>query len=155
MQRLYSEFPAGYPGLGLLLLRLLTCGMLIRFEAHWVTAIVTESHTAAESLRCGLLIAAGVLILLGFLTTLAGLLAAVVEGAGAIFHIPHSANGGEPDWIYLLIITGTATVLTLIGPGGFSLDARFFGPKRFFIPLDSASLNSLGSDGEKSSHSRN
>jgi uncharacterized membrane protein YphA (DoxX/SURF4 family) len=155
MQRLYSEFPGGYPGLGLLLLRLLTCGMLIRFEGPWVTAIVTQSNTATESLRCGLLIAAGVLILLGFLTPLGGSVLAGTEGAGAIVQIVNSAYGGGPDWIYSLLIIGAACTLALTGPGGFSLDARTFGPRRFFIPLDSASLTSLGSKGQKSSHSQN
>ncbi len=152
MQRLYTEFPAAYPGLGLLLLRLLTCGMVIGFEGARVTAMVEESHTSAKSLSSGLLIAAGVLILAGFLTPVAALLVAFIEGVGAIFQIINSTNGGERDWIYSLLIVGTASALALTGPGGFSLDARMFGPKRLFIPLDnSARLHILSSNGRKAS----
>jgi len=132
MQRLYSEFPAAYPGLGLLLLRLVTCGILIKFGR--VTATLEESHTVAKSLPTDLLIAAGVLILAGFLTPIAGLLVAAVEGIGILQTI-NSAIGVERDWINSVLIAGAASTLTLTGPGGFSLDARIFGPKRFCIPM--------------------
>jgi uncharacterized membrane protein YphA (DoxX/SURF4 family) len=156
MQRLYSEFPGAYPELGLLLLRLLTCGMFISFEGVRLTAMVAESHTVVNSLLGVVLIAASVLVLAGFLTTVAGLLMAVIEGVGVIFQIVNPANGGELNWIYSLLIAGAASTLTLTGPGGFSLDARIFGPKPFFIPMDnSASLQVLSSGGQKSSRSRN
>ncbi len=152
MQRLYSEFPAAYPGLGLLLLRLLTCGMIIRFEGACVGAMGAGNHTFADSLRCGLLIAAGVLILAGFLTPVAGLLVAVIAGLAAIFHIVSSANDDGSDWIYSLLVAGTAGALTLTGPGGFSLDARIFGPKRVVIPTgNSGREHILGSSGQQSS----
>lgn len=138
MQRLYSEFPAGHPGFGLLLLRLLTCGMVIRLEGASVTAMVAESHTLAAFLPWGLLIAAGVLIFAGFLTPIAASVVTVTEAVSAIYKIAYSANGGESDWIYSLFTTGAAATLTLTGPGAFSLDARIFGPKRLFIPLDNS-----------------
>lgn len=134
MQRLYSEFPGAYPGAGLLLLRVLMCGMIIRLEGTCPNAVVSENHTFAESLPCGLLFAGSVLILTGFLTPVAGFLVALVEGAKAIFEMLNAVNGGQTDWVYSLFIAGAASSLVLTGPGGFSLDARIFGPRRLFIP---------------------
>jgi uncharacterized membrane protein YphA (DoxX/SURF4 family) len=113
---------------------------------------VAENRTVAESLSGGLWIGAGVLILAGFLTPVAGLLVAVVESVGAMFQIVNSTTGGESDWIYSLLIAGVAATLTLTGPGGFSLDARIFGPKRLFIPMGNPpSMHIASSNGQKPS----
>jgi uncharacterized membrane protein YphA (DoxX/SURF4 family) len=117
---------------------------------------IAGSHIVVQFLPGALLIAAGVLVLVGFLTPIASLVVGLVEGVAAVFQIINSENADERDWICSLLIAGAAATLTLTGPGGFSLDARIFGPKCFFIPAEnSASSRALGSSREKSSQPRN
>ena len=65
---------------------------------------------------------AGVLLLLGLWTPLAGIIVAFSELAVAVLH---QAN----PWICLLLMTFGAT-LAFIGPGAWSIDARLFGWKQ-------------------------
>ncbi|HKD06099.1 MAG TPA: hypothetical protein VKB79_09375 [Bryobacteraceae bacterium] len=135
MPRLYSEFPGGYAGLGLLLLRLMTCGMLLAFEWRGVAVIkAAESQEIVTTSLTVLLIAGGALLSLGLLTAIAGSVMASIEGAWAVFSAITSTDGLKGNWLYPFLIAGTLATVILVGPGGFSLDAYFFGPKRVEIP---------------------
>ncbi len=70
--------------------------------------------------------AAGVLLLAGLWTPLAGVLMAVMELGLAVFH---------PDdrWMHILV-GALGIVLAMLGPGAWSVDARLFGRKRIQIP---------------------
>ena len=136
MGKLFSEFPGSYPGLGLLLLRLVACGMLLAFE--WRGLAVTkamENHTTVKISLTILLIAGCALVLTGFLTTIGSLVVGSIEGAWAVFSAVSSIAGFNDRWLYPLLIVGTLTTLILAGAGAFSLDAYFFGPKRVEIPV--------------------
>ena len=136
MQKLYSEFPGGYPGLGLLFLRLVTCGALLTLE--WRGLAVTkaaENHTMVKIALAALLISGGALVLLGFLTTIGSLVLGSIEGVCAVYSALTSIAGRGDAWLYPLLIVGVLATLILAGPGGFSLDAYFFGPKTVRIPL--------------------
>ena len=136
MQKLYSEFPGGYPGLGLLFLRLVTCGMLLTFERGGLAVTkAAENHTAVKIALAVLLISGGALVLLGFLTTIGSLVVGSIEGVWAVYSAFTSIAGRADPWLYPLLIVGVLTALILAGPGGFSLDAYFFGPKSVRIPL--------------------
>jgi putative oxidoreductase len=126
LQRLFSTFASGWPGLGLLLLRLLTAVALIHFGIAGVLA--------APSLAIVILqitgIAAGVLLLIGLWTPVAGTLAAVVKVLIALSRF--SSHSGDP-WIAIIqAVLGTA--LAMVGPGAWSIDALLFGRKRIDIP---------------------
>jgi len=69
---------------------------------------------------------AGVLLLAGLWTPIAGLLAAVIE-LWCIFSQPVDAL------THILLIT-LIIALALLGPGAWSVDARLFGWKRIDIP---------------------
>src|SRR3974377_1559068 len=69
-----------------------------------------------------LLIGAGILLVAGLWTPIAGTIVALIE-LWKIFAIPHDA------WAYLFAAT-LAAALAMIGPGAWSLDARLFGWKR-------------------------
>jgi len=70
--------------------------------------------------------AAGMLLLAGLWTPIAGALAAGVELSCAF------AQPGDPLAHILLVTLGTA--VALVGPGAWSVDARIFGWKRINIP---------------------
>ena len=69
---------------------------------------------------------AGVLLLAGFWTPVAGLVMAAAEAGLAFLH------GGDPSMHILLGLLGAA--LAMLGPGAWSVDARLFGRKRIQIP---------------------
>jgi putative oxidoreductase len=68
-----------------------------------------------------LAIAAGILLLAGLWTPIAGVLLAIIEIWSALTH-PHD------PWSYILGTLGAA--LAMLGPGAWSVDARLFGWKR-------------------------
>jgi len=122
VQRLFSTFPEGWPGTGLLFLRT-------------VTAIPTVQHGIAGLLTAplpGLLIlqlvatGAAALLLVGFWTPVAGVLIGVAELALAFLH-------PTDPWMFIhLGVLGAA--LAMLGPGGWSVDAHLFGRKHIQIP---------------------
>lgn len=73
-----------------------------------------------------LAIAAGILLLAGLWTPVAGALLVIIEIWSAFLH-PHD------PWSYILLGT-LGAALALLGPGAWSVDARLFGWKRLEIP---------------------
>lgn len=126
MQRLFSRFAGGWPGLGLLLLRLLTAAALIRFGIAGVLAGPSLTIVILQIMGIG----AGVLLLAGLWTPVAGTLAAIVKVLIAVSRF--SSHSGDP-WIALIqAVLGTA--LAMLGPGAWSIDSLLFGRKRIDIP---------------------
>jgi putative oxidoreductase len=126
LQRLFSTFAGGSPGLGLLLLRLLTAVALIYFGI--VGALAAPSLTIVILQIIGA--AAGILLLTGLWTPVAGALAAVVKVWIALSHI--LSHSGDP-WIPIVQAV-LGAVLAMVGPGAWSIDARLFGRKRIDFP---------------------
>jgi hypothetical protein len=114
MQRLYSMFPRGLPGLALLLLRISVAGGVL------LNVYGQRGHLAAWLLVSSLLLAAT--LLAGILTPLVALLA-----LGANLAIPMSCNVGFQSAGHIAIATINALALCLLGPGSYSLDAFLFG----------------------------
>jgi uncharacterized membrane protein YphA (DoxX/SURF4 family) len=116
LQRLFSTFANGWPGLGLLLQRILVAVLLIRFGMVELSG-TSNSSAVITQIIAGL---AGTLLLLGLWTPVVGTLIAVIE-------LWVAANGSNP-WIPIVLATFGATV-AMIGPGAWSIDARLFGRK--------------------------
>jgi putative oxidoreductase len=126
VQRLFSGFADGWPGVGLLLLRLLTGVALI----HFGIANLREPPLLATVVLQIIGIGAGMLLLVGLWTPAAGALAAVVKVC--IAFLRYFSHSGDP-WIAILQAV-LGAVLAMVGPGAWSLDARLFGRKRIDMP---------------------
>ena len=123
LQRLFSTFPDGWPGFGLLLLRLgagiaLVCLAISGFLG------LGERVSIARHLIAGI---AGVFLATGLWTPVMGALIAADELWIALS--AYSAQREGP-WIHILLAVLTAGV-AMVGPGAWSVDARLFGRKRF------------------------
>jgi putative oxidoreductase len=75
-------------------------------------------------------IGAGILLLAGLGTPVAGTLAAIVNVWIALSM--YFSRSGDP-WIAILQ-AALGAVLAMVGPGAWSIDARLFGRKRMNIP---------------------
>jgi uncharacterized membrane protein YphA (DoxX/SURF4 family) len=129
LDRLYSRFPAGSVGLALLLLRLVDALGLAGIAILLFTSSgISSEHTTV--LLLGLVLAASaIMLILGLRTPLAGSTAAICT-AVATLHGRHSSPlGGEiAVWLFLLaLVFVLSSSLALLGPGGYSLDARLSG----------------------------
>ena len=126
MQRLFSSFAEGWPGAGLLMLRLLASAALLHsgFER-----VLTVSHfTTVIPQIVG--IGSGILLLVGLWTPAAGAIAAIVGVWAALS--TYSSHPGDTSSLLVQSILGA--VLAMVGPGCWSIDARIYGRKRIDIP---------------------
>jgi uncharacterized membrane protein YphA (DoxX/SURF4 family) len=122
LQRLFSTFADGWPGVGLLLQRvligtiLLYCGITHVGEASRFVPITPHIIGAV----------AGILLLVGLWTPVAGVLVTIVE---VWIVLPHVGNPLVP-----LMLAVLGATLAMIGPGAWSIDARLFGRKHIEPP---------------------
>ena len=122
LQRLFSTFPNGWPGIGILLQRVLTATTLFCFGiAH-----LRDTSQFASIVPHMFAAVAGILLLVGLWTPIAGTMVAIVE-----LWIVCSRAGGQGIPIMLATLGAT---LAMIGPGAWSVDAHLFGRKHFEIP---------------------
>ena len=122
MQRLFSNFADGWPGGGLLTLRLLLGAALL----YSCFACLCATSICGTSVPQSIGALAGVLLLVGLWTPVAGVLVAIVE-AWIAFSVPNNASLPA-----ILAVLGAS--LAMIGPGAWSLDARLFGRKHIEPP---------------------
>lgn len=117
MRRLYSTFAGGWPGTGLLMLRLVVGAVLL-----WhVTPRLGSASSIVAGAGDALLALGALLLIVGLWTPVAGVIVAAV----AMLEIVT----GEPPTGRLLAAT-IAGALAMLGPGRVSIDARLFGWKR-------------------------
>jgi len=132
LQRLYSTFPSGPPGVGLLLLRA-TVGIIL--IAQGVTVLDIGKDLTLSGLSLGVVaFASGVSILIGFLTPIASLVAVVVSATVALSLFPqHTLDLVQPPPAAALLGV-IVLALAFLGPGAFSVDSRLFGRREIVIP---------------------
>jgi hypothetical protein len=117
LQRLFSSFANGWPGIGLLLQRSLTAILLVRFGIIELTGTSYSPSMIPQTIGAF----AGILLFVGLWTPVMGTLIAVVE-----LWIVFTGVGDPAIPIVLATLGGTAA---MIGPGAWSIDARLFGRK--------------------------
>ena len=118
MQRIFSTFPDGWPGCGLLLLRIAGGVPLFIVGTAKLWGAPDEVALAVRIFSCLL----GALMLAGFWTPFAAALQATLEGVLAF-------AGTAFEWTHLIhALIGLS--LVMLGPGSWSIDARLYGRKR-------------------------
>jgi hypothetical protein len=132
LQRLFSTFPARWPGVGLLLLRTVAgLTLLIQGAAYlndW------------RNLRFDTLIAVtlalvgGGSLLAGILTPITSLLVVLGTIGYALSWLPTPSANLLTCKLAVINVIAIATAIALLGPGAYSLDALFFGRREIFIP---------------------
>lgn len=121
LRRLFSSFARGGPGVGLLLMRVVTALVLLSQAALTLRRGGSLDSSALAVFAGG----AGILLLAGLWTPIAGVAVAAISLWNAF------AQPGDP-WIYVLL-SSMGIALALLGPGAWSIDARLFGWKRIDI----------------------
>lgn len=121
MQRLFSTFPEGWPGTGLVFLRAVMTVPLMQIAAGPFLSV----EPLSLSLRL-LTAACSGLLIIGLWTPIAGVFMAFCELSLLCFTF------GDTSLHIVLAALGAA--LAMLGPGAWSADARLFGRKRIEIP---------------------
>jgi uncharacterized membrane protein YphA (DoxX/SURF4 family) len=121
LRRLFSTFVRGCPGAGLLLMRVVAGITLVSRGSVGLWGQPEPGQAILQILSAG----AGIFLLAGLWTPAAGLLAAVIE-----LYCAFSPAGDMLTHILLMTLTISSA---LVGPGGWSVDARLFGWKRIDI----------------------
>jgi len=122
LRRLYSTFAGGWPGTGLLLMRLVIGCVLVVRAGLWLWGDPPLNIT----IPAAMLLVAGFLLMLGLWTPIVGTSVAVIE-AWKFLTLPGDR------WLWLLLGT-VSGALAMLGPGRWSIDARLFGWKRVEAP---------------------
>ena len=115
MQRLYSTFACGWPGTGLLCLRMIAAIAAFHFVVADILSLSTPFRTMSESV-------AGLLLCIGLWTVIAGSVLSAIALWSAFF--------GPGDFWAQLLLGAISAGLVMLGPGAWSIDARLFGRKR-------------------------
>ncbi len=119
MQRLFSMFPQGWPGIGLLFLR-----------SSVAIALLAEQYCERQALP-GWIQAAAILLSItlfaGYMTPIAAAIGLLLQG------LCWSRSGGGSAAIAIIISLDTAA-LALLGPGSYSIDAFRFGRRVLVLP---------------------
>jgi putative oxidoreductase len=122
-RRSFPAFPDGWPGHGLLLLRL-ALGLLL---IYWGAANLVAAHiTAIPDLAAAI---AGIFLVFGLFTPVAGMV--IVPAQVWMAFSSGFANDGERPM--RLFLAAAAASVAMLGPGAWSVDARRFGRKVFEI----------------------
>jgi uncharacterized membrane protein YphA (DoxX/SURF4 family) len=132
LQKLFSAFPGGWPGLGLLLLRIAVASHLIVDGLRSFDAPDLSGLPAWPLAMVAILL--GTALLIGFLTPLAGTASTLGYLALGFSQLAATHIDKPNDISTFFCFAVISLALTLLGPGAASLDARLFGRREIVIP---------------------
>jgi uncharacterized membrane protein YphA (DoxX/SURF4 family) len=121
VNRLFSAFPNGRAGLGLLCLRVALLLAVITADAS--TLLVRVALTVL-----------GAMVIAGFLTPLAGSVVAALAVGTAGWSLLTGAPVLFENFRVHGLLASIATALLMIGPGAYSVDAHLFGWRELRMP---------------------
>jgi putative oxidoreductase len=121
VRRLFSTFAHGWPGVGLLLLRV-TAGITLVVRS---ILVLENTRTFGTGFFQLFIATAGLLLIIGLSTPVVAIVTALLE----LWRI--TSRHGDPASDILLC--NLALAIALLGPGAWSVDARLFGWKRIEI----------------------
>jgi hypothetical protein len=113
-------FPTGRPGIALLLLRAGLSSTLLH-------AVLSRSTTPDSTWIVAAIWLVAIALCVGFLTPVTAALYVVIQ----ITAWPISGAAIEPLQVCAILI---AVALAMLGPGGYSFDARLFGRRQVIFP---------------------
>jgi ligand-binding sensor domain-containing protein/uncharacterized membrane protein YphA (DoxX/SURF4 family) len=128
LKKLFRAYPVGIPGAGLMLFRL-AIGFYLITQVLFFSPFADHGGSLGVGLARGLEVCGGVLLAVGLMTPIVGgLLTAVVlvEMVQRAASDPAYASLSG-SWQFTVLYLVMLGALTLVGPGGYSLDARIFG----------------------------
>jgi len=121
VQRLFSMFPPGAPGTGLLLLRTNVAATF---------ALTVANRTDLSSIQLIFVVATliAVALTIGFLTPYLSFMVCVYT------LVNFFGGASRLDELVLASLFLSAAALALLGPGAYSVDARLFGRRVLVVP---------------------
>ena len=119
MQRLFSMFPNGWPGKGLLILRLVAGIFLIE---DGIRAFIGSPRLEPMTLLLFAAAAGGIFLLVGLWTPVAGIVVGVAEIV-ILQSCPVNLRSA-------ILLSAFGITLAMLGPGAWSVDALLFGRHR-------------------------
>jgi hypothetical protein len=142
MQRTFSTFAHGWPGVGLLVLRT-ALGVPLLVEGGVLLSGWRDSTRPTD--RCRFIsIAAGAALQLGYSSRRGAIAGGIAVGAVHFFRHEQPLNLFSSRTVCFLAVS-IAIALVVLGPGALSIDARLFGRRKIVIPSAlSLSNNSKG-----------
>jgi uncharacterized membrane protein YphA (DoxX/SURF4 family) len=129
---MFSTFPDGWPGAGLLLLRAAAgSGLIVQGTAYFGN----KYDSGLPFLSIVLLTTSlGALLLVGCLTRFAAIAAAVASVGSMFSWFPVTNVGLFETRMTATLAAVIAAAVVCLGPGAFSVDARLFGRREVIIP---------------------
>ena len=132
LQKFFSTFPGGWPGFGLLLLRIaVALATVLQFGLYFSSPTGSTIWPWAIGLMG---VAVGTALLIGFLTPLAGVLLMLGRIGIALSWLPPPSQNGFAGGLASFELLAMLMAIVLVGPGAISLDARLFGRREIIIP---------------------
>jgi len=132
LQKLFTSFPDGWPGVGLIVLRLAVAFSAIVQAFSALSASDGAGLTFWMTVSSAILV--GLVLLIGFLTPIAGVAATIGYVAMSVSMLLANDANKHSQAFAALNLAVMSIALVLLGPGAFSLDARFFGRREIIIP---------------------
>ncbi|HTR34337.1 MAG TPA: hypothetical protein VMH80_00445 [Bryobacteraceae bacterium] len=131
LRRLFYAFPAGWPGIALLLLRAVL-GLVIVMEGRFY--IGGPNATPGSWFMGVSAFLAGALFLVGFLTPIITAVVTIGLLSASMALLPTCMPNLFDSRITIVFGLTILVAILGLGPGAFSVDARLFGRREIIIP---------------------
>ena len=130
---LFSTFPRGRPGTGLILIR---AAVAITALIQGTLCLISDAQFTLITAGSLLALIAGAFLLIGLWTPIAAAVIGLCIGAMRLSLVSRCrADLFQTDISVILAIT-VCTGILLAGPGAYSIDARLFGPREIVLRPD-------------------